>query len=55
MSADISRVSAIQLSFAALVGAIELEGQWLEVFNALDENGYDLHSTFPTGEFQHCL
>ena len=26
MSADISRVSAIQLSFAPLVGAIELEG-----------------------------
>jgi hypothetical protein len=24
------------------------------VFNALDENGYDLHLTEPDGEFRKC-
>ena len=32
----------------------DLGGTWLEVFNALDENGYDLHSVMPHGEFQQC-
>ena len=34
---------------------IDLGECWLEVFNALDENGYDLHSKMPTGEFTHCI
>ena len=32
----------------------DLGGKWLEVFNALDENGYDLHSAKPDGEFRNC-
>lgn len=32
----------------------DLGGSWLEVFNALDENGYDLHLTKPDGEFRKC-
>jgi len=34
---------------------IELEDCWLEVFNALDENGYQLHHTLPNGEMCRCL
>lgn len=33
---------------------IELEGCWLEIFNALDENGYRLHLSMPAGEFIRC-
>ena len=32
----------------------DLGGRWLEVFNALDENGYDLHVAEPEGEFRKC-
>lgn len=32
----------------------DLGGLWFEVFNALDENGYDLHLAKPDGEFQKC-
>lgn len=32
----------------------DLGGCWLEVFNALDENGYDLHVAQPIGEFRKC-
>ena len=32
----------------------DLGGPWLEVFNALDENGYDLHLAKPEGEFRQC-
>ena len=32
----------------------DLGGSWLEVFNALDENGYDLHLAKPDGEFRQC-
>ncbi len=32
----------------------DLGGSWLEVFNALDENGYALHLTKPEGEFRPC-
>ncbi len=28
---------------------------WLEVFNALDENGFDSHSVRPTGTFIECI
>lgn len=28
---------------------------WLEVFNALDENGYHLHDEIPSGEFVNCF
>ncbi|MEE2643186.1 MAG: hypothetical protein VX768_21335 [Planctomycetota bacterium] len=31
-----------------------LGGSWLEVFNALDENGYTLHNAEPDGEFRKC-
>ena len=34
---------------------IDLGDRWLEIFNALDENGYDLHKTKPTGEFITCI
>jgi len=33
----------------------DLGGHWLEVFNALDENGYDLHAAKPVGEFRKCV
>jgi len=33
----------------------DLGGMWLEVFNALDENGYNLHETKPDGEFRTCI
>ncbi|MEI8383684.1 MAG: hypothetical protein WCJ09_26455 [Planctomycetota bacterium] len=32
----------------------DLGDRWLEVFNAFDENGYDLHVTEPEGEFRKC-
>lgn len=32
----------------------DLNGRWLEVYNALDENGYNLHLTKPDGEFRKC-
>jgi hypothetical protein len=33
----------------------DLGGAWLEIFNALDENGYDLHWAKPDGEFRECI
>ena len=32
----------------------DLGGRWFEVFNALDENGYALHSVEPEGDFRVC-
>jgi hypothetical protein len=32
----------------------DLGGSWLEVFNALDENAYELHLDKPDGEFRKC-
>lgn len=32
----------------------DLGDRWLEVFNSLDENGYDLHQVEPVGEFRKC-
>lgn len=34
---------------------IDLGDRWLEIFNALDENGYDFHDKMPTGEFVNCI
>ena len=34
---------------------IDLGDCWFEIFNALDENGYDLHEFRPAGEFVHCI
>ncbi|MDB5335927.1 MAG: hypothetical protein JWN70_1546 [Planctomycetaceae bacterium] len=34
---------------------LNLDDRWLEIVNALDENGYELHDTMPTGEFVHCI
>ncbi len=34
---------------------IQIGERWLEIFNALDENGYDLHAERPTGTFIPCL
>jgi hypothetical protein len=34
---------------------IDLGDRWLEVFNALDENGYQLHEELPTGDFVNCI
>jgi hypothetical protein len=34
---------------------IELDRGWLEVFNALDENGYAFHVERPAGVFIPCL
>jgi hypothetical protein len=34
---------------------IETDKGWIEVFNALDENGYDFHSAMPSGEFVPCV
>lgn len=28
---------------------------WLEIFNALDENGYDVHVSMPAGSFVPCI
>lgn len=33
---------------------IDLGDIWLEIFNALDENGYAVHHSQPDGEFQTC-
>ena len=33
---------------------IETDRGWLEIFNALDENGYDLHAEKPAGMFVRC-
>jgi hypothetical protein len=33
---------------------IETDKGWLEVFNALDENGYDFHLQKPDGAFVSC-
>lgn len=35
--------------------AIELDRGWLEVFNALDENGYAFHAEEPSGTFIACV
>lgn len=34
---------------------VNLGDCWLEVFNALDENGYCLHDSPPEGEFIDCV
>lgn len=34
---------------------IALEDRWLEIFNGLDENGYQLHASMPAGEFIQCV
>jgi len=34
---------------------IQLDESWLEVFNALDENGYDFHTQRPSGTFIPCI
>jgi len=34
---------------------IDLDDCLLEVFNALDENGYQLHDGMPSGEFVNCI
>lgn len=34
---------------------VDLGDRWLEVFNALDENGYALHEEMPDGEFIFCI
>jgi hypothetical protein len=34
---------------------IETDEGWLEIFNALDENGYDLHLEKPDGTFVSCI
>jgi hypothetical protein len=34
---------------------IRVDGGWLEVFNALDENGYAFHDEMPEGIFIPCL
>jgi hypothetical protein len=33
---------------------LELDREWLEVFNALDENGYAVHATMPDGAWVRC-
>lgn len=34
---------------------MELDRGWLEVFNALDENGYAFHAEEPSGTFVSCV
>jgi hypothetical protein len=34
---------------------VEAGSGWLEIFNALDENGYDFHLRRPTGTFIPCI
>ena len=34
---------------------IEFDAGWLEVFNALDENGYSFHTRMPSGIFVPCV
>ena len=31
------------------------ENGWFEIFNALDENGYNYHSELPEGEYRSCV
>ena len=33
---------------------LETDRGWLEIFNALDENGYDHHAARPSGVFAPC-
>ena len=33
---------------------IETDKGWIELFNALDENGYDFHEGQPSGDFISC-
>lgn len=34
---------------------VETSSGWLEIFNALDENGYDFHTERPAGTFKRCI
>ena len=34
---------------------IRVGDSWLEIFNALDENGYDVHVSMPGGNFNRCI
>jgi len=34
---------------------IQVDGGWLEIFNALDENGYAFQRQKPDGEFLPCV
>ena len=34
---------------------IQTDGGWLEIFNALDENGYDFHLNAPADTFTDCV
>jgi hypothetical protein len=34
---------------------IDFDSGWLEIFNALDENGYDFHLQRPAGAFIPCI
>jgi hypothetical protein len=34
---------------------IQLDKAWLEIFNALDENGYGFHNEKPSGNFIPCI
>jgi len=34
---------------------IQLDTGWLEIFNALDENGFDFHAQVPNGSFITCI
>lgn len=34
---------------------MQLDKGWLEIWNNLDENGYDFHPSKPDGQFIHCL
>jgi hypothetical protein len=34
---------------------IQIGDHWIEIFNALDENGFDFHLKLPAGEFVRCL
>jgi hypothetical protein len=34
---------------------IQTDNGWLEIFNALDENGYDYHSERPGGTLMPCV
>lgn len=34
---------------------IEVGNSWMEIFNALDENGYDFHLQRPAGIFLSCI
>jgi len=34
---------------------LDFGNRWLEIFNALDENGYKFHIASPPGEFLKCI